>query len=612
MQVSSYAAPPACYAEFVANLISLHGEVHEVRRVPLLKAIEDASAAAFEAETIDMVPDAALRKQIRAVVLESNMAGIEEFGETWYICIKAKMLRMSLCAEWTLEAMADEACGFDEFERALIAGACRLLPAYHDFYLAYLASVQEPEIIAALKANPPPTSDANLYSSYTIVAAAAGGGFTAVPFAQHFAECLEPVLAGFDTWIAECEAAATAPLSGPWSGADRAAYVAFLRAYRGGLALDADVVTLEAAWTEVDRLWMDCRMPIQLLHDIETGYGDPLRVKATPDLSLRFLDETYADENETIADIQRRMMGYYAGRDTPLARGGLKALGNTMAGIYAIPFKTGISLQFSFSGQSVPNRTEVREEKGVKIYFDAVETAARVAINTGLVRAVFHEADGADGVLARYEPDAVEQLVWHVAAHEVGHAIYNLGCVAHLFTQPAHESLLEEPRAELTAMFTLRLLHEQGVLDRPHLDRALAHFALDALRYFAKYESEALRPYIIFQVYAFKVYGRTGYLAAHPASGKLVLDASKTLEVLNIFSSTFLLILDAMDAANGAALEHILFEELAPEDAFVRATVAAVGAAPGQAGGARPERGCTCHPSWRLPQCPGLVCQPCD
>jgi hypothetical protein len=29
---------------------------------------------------------------------------------------------------------------------------------------------------------------------------------------------------------------------------------------------------------------------IQVVHDIETGYGDPLRMKATPDFSLRFLD----------------------------------------------------------------------------------------------------------------------------------------------------------------------------------------------------------------------------------------------------------------------------------------------------------------------------------
>ena len=89
---------------------------------------------------------------------------------------------------------------------------------------------------------------------------------------------------------------------------------------------------------------------------LQTGYGDPLRTKATPDISLRFLDETFSAQNQTIADIQKRMMAYYKTRDTELSKGGLTALANTMAGIYFIPFKTGISLQFSFSGQSIPNR----------------------------------------------------------------------------------------------------------------------------------------------------------------------------------------------------------------------------------------------------------------
>ena len=129
-------------------------------------------------------------------------------------------------------------------------------------------------------------------------------------------------------------------------------------------------------------------MPIQIVHDIETGYGDPLRVKATPDLSLRFLDESYAAENALIADIQRRLEAWYTARDTPLAQRGLRALSNTLAGIYFIPFKTGASLQFSFSGQSIPNRSDVAEALGIKIYFDPIETEARVAINKQLIKKV--------------------------------------------------------------------------------------------------------------------------------------------------------------------------------------------------------------------------------
>ena len=51
--------------------------------------------------------------------------------------------------------------------------------------------------------------------------------------------------------------------------------------------------------------------------------------------------------------------------------------------------------------------------------------------------------------------------VWHVAAHEVGHAIYNLDAVADELNLPSVTTLLEEPRAELTAMFTLDLLFDK-------------------------------------------------------------------------------------------------------------------------------------------------------
>lgn len=72
---------------------------------------------------------------------------------------------------------------------------------------------------------------------------------------------------------------------------------------------------------------------------------------------------------------------------------------------------------FSYSGQSIPNRLPVKKELGVKIYFDATETQARVEQVKLKVRELF--TDDGSVVLERYEPDAVEQLTWHVAAHEV-------------------------------------------------------------------------------------------------------------------------------------------------------------------------------------------------
>ena len=96
-------------------------------------------------------------------------------------------------------------------------------------------------------------------------------------------------------WIASCQAAAKAmadekeaekeagkEAAGPWDAAAREAYIAFIEQYRASTALDGSPAALEAAWTELDVKWMDTTMPLQLVHDIEDGYGDPLSVKVQP------------------------------------------------------------------------------------------------------------------------------------------------------------------------------------------------------------------------------------------------------------------------------------------------------------------------------------------
>jgi hypothetical protein len=132
------------------------------------------------------------------------------------------------------------------------------------------------------------------------------------------------------------------------------------------------------------------------------------------------------------------------------------------------------------SGQSIPNRAEVKDAKGVKIYFDPVSTALREETVRKLTAKVCADADA---LCARL--DARETIVYHVAAHgavaavgcavcgcvfffsrsshwgwgataEIGHAIYGLSHVEHVI-QPATRTLLEEPRAELTTLHALKV-----------------------------------------------------------------------------------------------------------------------------------------------------------
>lgn len=57
----------------------------------------------------------------------------------------------------------------------------------------------------------------------------------------------------------------------------------------------------------------------------------------------------------------------------------------------------------------------------------------------------------------------VGTIVWHVAAHEIGHAIYGLDGVKDAI-KVSTKTLLEEPRAELTALHTMTLLLPAGLL----------------------------------------------------------------------------------------------------------------------------------------------------
>jgi len=101
-----------------------------------------------------------------------------------------------------------------------------------------------------------------------------------------------------------------------------------------------------------------------------------------------------------------------------------------------------MSLHFRFSGQSIPNRSDIKKAEGCKIYFDPISTANRMVQTAALVKKVVTPAQ-VDELVATM--DAVDTLTYHVAAHEVGHAIYNLDALSEVIL-PATKTLLEEPR----------------------------------------------------------------------------------------------------------------------------------------------------------------------
>ncbi|PSC75363.1 ciab isoform A [Micractinium conductrix] len=534
-----------------------------LRQVDLLHAIEQQTAQEFAGAVAAALPPhsdptsaavaAARAAGVDDAALHQDFAGLPKRSPRWWAALDTGEARQALQRRAVVAALSQlPGHGWDALDRCLITHAALVAGAYAGYHRAWLQAVQGPlaEELAAAAAEGRLPQD--LFNRYTVVVRSrdGSGGYSQVPYATHFAEQLALVLAEFDNWIEVLEEVGTAQT------AVKQQYLAYIKQYRACLA-ERDASRLEDSWRQLDELWMVIKHPIQR----------PLRCKVQPEFSLRILDESYCREARTMRKIQVVMMGYFKQRTGGLAAEGLRALRGSSAGLYYLPFLTGAALHFRFAGQSIPNRTEVRAAHGVKIFLDpaACDTRAVAAKRLALQACTGGGQRGrvAGGPLqGARDPSRAEALhpldsaVFLVAPHELGHAIYGLDALREVI-RPASKILLEESRAELAALHTLRLLATQRHLTQEECERLLCCFLLSDLRRFAAWGSATTRPYTVTAVSCWSRAAAVG-LVALDGGGRLVFHHSKASAFLEDNSRLFEQILGAEDARDGAALEATL------------------------------------------------------
>lgn len=523
-----------------------------LQRIELLKALESITAEAFEkdlnaagagAEGGAAPVDA--RTLLRAA-LQQQFVGLGEYTPAWFAALDAAERRQALQREAVLAALSSLPHGFDQLDRCLICNAALVSGKYAAFYRAWIAAVQGNALAAELAAADREGSlPRELYNHYTIITKRADGSYGHVAYAEAFPQEIGAILVELDNWITVLTDVDTDHQQ------VKKQYLAYLGQMRACLA-ETGISRLEGMWRQLDVLWMDIRHPVQVVHDIEYGYGDPLRCKVQPEFSLRILDDSYAKENKKISQIQSVMEGYFGQRQGRLAREGMDALRRSMAGIFYLPFLTGASLNFRFAGQSIPNRSDVRAQYGVKIFFDAVSAETRAAAARELALQVLEDPSRAQAI------HPLDSTVFLVAPHEIGHAIYSLDNLKEVI-RPATKTLLEEPRAELTALHAVRLMRQGGHLAQESVERLLSCFLLSDLRRFAAWDSSTTRPYTVSAMSCWARAAATGLVSlAADAKQRVVMHDSKVDAFLAESSSLFERILAAEDAMDGGAVEAIL------------------------------------------------------
>ncbi|CAL8470879.1 g10421 [Coccomyxa elongata] len=527
--------------------------------VDLLKAIEGATRSivkdsiSFESDRNLLGVSVEQQQRLLKAVLDQQWPGIPEYSEEFFKVYSAASRRQQFTRAYVRKALETLDHGFSAFDRNLLRYASLVNDAYDVWYQAWAKAVQGNATAKRLaqddKEGKVPKA---MYNHYTIISMTSDGEYTQASYATYFPAEIGSIVSIFDEWIAEMSKVEAE------DAAVKADYLDYLKQYRTCLA-ETDIDRLEDEWRILDEKWMRIRYWIQIVHDIEYGYGDPLRCKVSPEFSIRLQDQDYAAENATISKIQDVMVDYFHKREGPLAKAGIGALKKSLAAIYYLPFQCGVNLYFRFSGQSVPNRSEVRQAEGVKIYFDPVSTAAREESARDLASKVLADPARKDSI------NTVGTIVWHVAAHEIGHAIYGLDAVKDAI-KVSTKTLLEEPRAELTALHTMRLLLPAGLLTEADVAGAVASFMLQDLRRFQMFDSSATRPYTVSAMACWKRASDLGYITLD-ASNKVTIDDSKVLVFLAESSKVFETILDAEDRSDGATIEKVLADMEAAETA---------------------------------------------
>mmetsp|Transcript_20019 Transcript_20019/g.60503 ORF Transcript_20019/g.60503 Transcript_20019/m.60503 type:complete len:574 (-) Transcript_20019:1909-3630(-) len=529
--------------------------------VDLLKLLETVGAeqfighALFEEQRHALGTTQDKLKKIIDVAISQEWSGIKDGSEDWWAALEASSSRWSAARYFVRQAMQALPNTFSSTDRLLLHHGSLVADAYDVWFKKWMRTLSGTELSEQLaKDDAEGKIPLELKNHYTVITRSADGGeYSQVAYFTAFPEELGTIVALFDDWIAALRK------EGSPDQAVVDTFVRQLQQYRDCLA-ETNVDKLEDAWKELDYRWVRNKYHIDIVHDIEYGYGEPLRCKAIPQFSVRLKDATYAAENDTIDRIQGFMVEDFKKRDTALSRAGLGALSKSSAALYFIPYQCSMSLFFRFSGHCIPNRSQVREAEGVKIYFDPVSTASREEAVRSLIDRVVEGAEGRRSAL-----ETTDTLVNHVAAHEIGHAIYSLDSIKDVLKVDT-KTLLEEPRAELTALHTMTLLLEHNLLDLDQQKRTLANFMLTDLRRFEMWDSQPTMPYRLSAQKNWASAEELGYVKLNP-NGKVELDDDKTKLFLDDCSRRFKAILDAEDARDGGELEGILQDMQAAENA---------------------------------------------
>jgi hypothetical protein len=523
----------------------------------LQKIVSQRNEQWKEILTMKLLPENVSHEQTYRASAKSDFAGITEGSDLFFTMLDLANEYQQTVREGIREAIKENNLQLTPFETILVMYSLEISEHYAAYYRAWIKDMVASDVTQFLK-NELQTNPDTLHAfikekgfdnGYTTIINTGSGQVTyetidQMPYSVRYATELDPIIKDFDNLFA-----ATNHMT---LSEEEQSTITYLRHYQAALSLSG-ISELEKAWADVDRHWMDTKHWIQIVHDIENHYGDPLGLKIIPDFSVRFTDESHQDAQQSFVASQQILDAYYSVRNNDFSKKGLQALRHSLACVSYLPFQTGMSVHFKFAGQSIPNRTDVKQEKGVKIYLDYQSSQARTEKAKSLFRKVFGESVENELQYVTAE----DQMLNHVVPHEFGHTIYNIGdfvpAIPNLYSQQ-----LEELRADLNALSALHILDKSGQLTDEQRHTTVVGYTAHELRRYDNWNSSALRAYRNSTMRIYALLADSGILEVKDNTVKFVTTPEKESLFLTLCFDLLDTIHDALEMSNTEVLEKVL------------------------------------------------------
>jgi hypothetical protein len=269
------------------------------------------------------------------------------------------------------------------------------------------------------------------------------------------------------------------------------ALVTYFESYRKA-SMETDLGILEERWKQVDMDWMDVQTPIQPIHAMET-INDPAKLRVDPEFRLVMPDENAAvltsKGQVSLQRLHRDISERFSGYETYRASQGAIANSSVMATTTLV--LSGRNLDTRATGQIVPNRTEVKIAKGVKIFLDPASMEVRSAGIKKLLDVVF----GAGFAEKEYvDPDFIISGSMGTVGHEAFHPAFVTPETEERLGKASY-SLMEETKADLGGIAMLPEQVRRGELTTQELRWMLTYITSKGLRYLRFSGNPSLRPY---------------------------------------------------------------------------------------------------------------------